>query len=112
MPPATPRPRDAALLPILKDALVTGAIALALALPLVGFKTVDRGSTTLLETRFGPMLCGVSVIALGRLAFSLINAGYARAVFAVAATMAATWPLAVVLGAAPGRWLPRCPPGR
>ena len=106
MPPAAAKPRDASLVPILKDALVTGAIALALAIPLVGFKTVDRGSTTLLETRFGPMLCGVSVIALGRLAFSLINAGYARAVFAVAATMAAAWPLAVVLGAAPSRWLP------
>jgi branched-chain amino acid transport system permease protein len=105
-PPAITRPPHASPAHILKDALATGVIALALAIPLVGFKTVERGSTTLLETRFGPMLCGVAVITLGRLAFSLINAGHARMVFAVAAMMAAAWPLTVMLGAPTGNWLP------
>jgi len=89
----------------LKDALVTGVIALALAIPLVGFKTVEHGSSTLLETRFGPMFCGVAVIAVGRFAFSLINTGHARIVFAFAATLASAWPVSVLLGASAGRWL-------
>jgi branched-chain amino acid transport system permease protein len=91
---------------IVKDALITGAVALALALPLVGFKTVDRGATTIIETRFPQMFAGVAVIALGRLAFSLIDAGRARAVFAAALALTLAWPAAAALGAAQGDWQP------
>ncbi len=103
--PAAPvRVHGPALGEMVKDALATGAIALALAIPLVGFKTVERGATTYLETRFTQMFAGVAVIALGRLAFSLIDAGRARAVFAVSAALSLAWLAAAALGAAQGEW--------
>ena len=82
---------------LVKDALATGAIALALAFPLVGFRTVDRGSTTIIETRFGQMFLGVAVIALGRFAFSLIDAGYARAILAGSGVLSVAWLLLVAV---------------
>jgi branched-chain amino acid transport system permease protein len=96
----------ASLAHMVKDALVTGAIALALAIPLVGFRTVDRVATTVLETRFTQMFAGVAVIALGRFAFSLIDAGRARAVLAAALALTVAWPVAAALGAGQEGWRP------
>jgi branched-chain amino acid transport system permease protein len=96
----------ASLAYMVKDALVTGAIALALAIPLVGFKTVDRAATTILETRFLQMFAGVAVIAVGRFAFSLIDAGRARAVLVAGLALSIAWPVAAALGAGQEGWRP------
>jgi len=65
-------PARMSLLDPLKDAVVAAAIALALALPLVGFETVDTGSPgTRVATRFGWVAIGVGAVFLGRLALSL-----------------------------------------
>src|SRR5258708_36099221 len=76
---------------MLKDAALVGFIAAALALPLVGFKTVDRATQMDLEFRFGEMFCAVAVIAVGRLLLNLTNAGSARPVFFTTATISVLW---------------------
>src|SRR5258708_32278063 len=72
---------------MLKDALLVGAVSAALALPLVGFKTIDRTTQIELEFRFGEMLYAVAVIVIGRLLLSLTAAGKARAVLYVTAPL-------------------------
>src|SRR5713101_3184974 len=76
---------------MLKDALIVGAISAALALPLVGFKTVDRATQIELEFRFGEMFYAVAVIAVGRLLLSLTGAGLARPVLAFTASLSVLW---------------------
>src|SRR5258708_12633403 len=56
---------------MLKDAALVGFIAAALALPLVGFKTVDRATQMDLEFRFGEMFYAVAVISVARLLLNL-----------------------------------------
>jgi branched-chain amino acid transport system permease protein len=76
---------------MVKDAALVGLISTALALPLVGFKTVDRAQRIELEFRFGEMLYAVAVIALGRLLLSLIDAGLARPILAGTASLSVLW---------------------
>jgi branched-chain amino acid transport system permease protein len=72
---------------MVKDAVIVGAVSAALALPLVGFKTVDRTTQIELEFRFGEMFYAVAVIAIGRLLLSLTAAGKARAVLFITAPL-------------------------
>ena len=59
---------------MLKDAGVAAVVAFALALPLVGFRTVDQGGALGLETRFDWVGIGVAAVFLGRLAFAVLRA--------------------------------------
>src|SRR5258707_13503299 len=79
--------KDRSFPAMLKDAVLVGAVSAALALPLVGFKTVDRTTQIELEFRFGEMFYAVAVIALGRLLLSLTAAGLARPVFFITAPL-------------------------
>src|ERR1700730_9047680 len=76
---------------MVKDALIVGAVSAALALPLVGFKTVDRTTQIELEFRFGEMFYAVAVIAVGRLLLNLTAAGLARPVLFVTAPLSVLW---------------------
>jgi branched-chain amino acid transport system permease protein len=51
----------------IKDAALTAFVAFALALPLVGFETVDEGGVTAVHTRFDWVAIGVAVVFVGRL---------------------------------------------
>ncbi|HEX9768672.1 MAG TPA: high-affinity branched-chain amino acid ABC transporter permease LivM [Kiloniellales bacterium] len=63
-------PREVNLAAILKDAAIAAAVAFALALPLVGFQTLDRGGVLGIKTRFDWVAIGVGVVFLGRLALA------------------------------------------
>jgi branched-chain amino acid transport system permease protein len=76
---------------MLKDALLVGAVSAALALPLVGFKTVDRTTQIELEFRFGEMFYAVAVIVIGRLLLNLTAVGLARPVLLVTAPLSVLW---------------------
>jgi branched-chain amino acid transport system permease protein len=89
---------------MLKDALLVGAISAALALPLVGFKTVDRTTQIELEFRFGEMFYAVAVIVIGRLLLSLTAAGKARAVLFVTAPLSILGLLEYALDLVPMDW--------
>ncbi len=55
----------------LRDAALAAAVAFVLALPLVGFETVDLGIHGIgLQTRFGWVAIGVAAVFLGRLALA------------------------------------------
>ena len=89
---------------MLKDALLVGAVSAALALPLVGFKTVDRTTQIELEFRFGEMFYAVAVIVIGRLLLSLTAAGKARAVLFVTAPLSILGLLEYALDLVPMDW--------
>jgi branched-chain amino acid transport system permease protein len=89
---------------MLKDAALVGFIAAALALPLVGFKTVDRATQMDLEFRFGEMFYAVAVVAVGRLLLSLTGAGLARPVFFATATLSVLWLIDAWLELLPIEW--------
>ncbi len=55
---------------LLKDAGIAGAVALALALPLIGFRTVDDPAGLGIETRFDWVAIGVAAVFVGRLLLS------------------------------------------
>ncbi len=55
----------------LKDAGLAGIAALALALPLAGFQTVEQGGALTLHTRFDWVAIAVLVVFFGRLAMAL-----------------------------------------
>jgi branched-chain amino acid transport system permease protein len=76
---------------MLKDAGLVGLISVVLAFPLVGFKTVDRATSIVLEFRFGEMFFAVAVIAIGRLLLSLAGAGFARPVFVATLSLSLLW---------------------
>jgi branched-chain amino acid transport system permease protein len=76
---------------ILKDAGITAFIGFALALPLVGFQTVDRASAIELQTRFPQLFYAVALIFMGRLLLSLCASGLARPVMIATATFSALW---------------------
>ncbi|UCH52881.1 MAG: high-affinity branched-chain amino acid ABC transporter permease LivM [Pseudomonadota bacterium] len=70
-PNTAPRIDIAALL---KDAALTAAVAFALALPLIGFRTVDDPAGLGIETRFDWVATGVGAVFLGRLLLSWLFA--------------------------------------
>ena len=67
-------PRALDMRPILKEALVAGVIAFALALPMVGFRTVYAGGVLGIETRFGWVAIGVGAVFVGRLVLAILRA--------------------------------------
>jgi branched-chain amino acid transport system permease protein len=89
---------------MVKDALIVGAVSAALALPLVGFKTVDRTTQIELEFRFGEMFYAVAVIAIGRLLLSLTAAGLARPVFFITAPLSVLWLINYGFDLLPDAW--------
>jgi len=89
---------------MLKDAALVGFISAALALPLVGFKTVDRATQMDLEFRFGELFYAVAVIALGRLLLNLTGAGLARPVFLLTASLSVLWLIDYALEIVPIDW--------
>src|SRR5947209_5986198 len=89
---------------MLKDALLVGAVSAALALPLVGFKTIDRTTQIELEFRFGEMFYAVAVIVVGRLLLSLTAAGKARAVLLVSAPLSVLGLIEYALDLVPMEW--------
>src|SRR5882672_11022786 len=56
-----------------RDALSAAAVALMLAIPLVGFRAVDTGGPLGLELRFGWVAVTVAAVFLGRLAVLLLG---------------------------------------
>jgi branched-chain amino acid transport system permease protein len=63
-------PREVNLAAILKEAAIAAAVAFALALPLVGFRTVDQGGVLGIKTRFDWVGIAVGAVFLGRLALA------------------------------------------
>jgi branched-chain amino acid transport system permease protein len=76
---------------MLKDAALVGLISAALALPLVGFRTVDRTTQIVLDFRFAEMFYAVAVIVVGRLLLSLTGAGFARPVLVFTVGLSILW---------------------
>ena len=74
---ALPPARRVLLGPMLKDAALAAAVALALAIPLVGFQAVEINATLGIRTRFDWVAIGVAAVFLGRLALSLLAAARA-----------------------------------
>ncbi|WP_374447431.1 high-affinity branched-chain amino acid ABC transporter permease LivM [Stella sp.] len=71
---------------LLGDALLAAILALALAMPLIGFETVDvSGGGLGLNYRFGAVAVVVAAVFVGRLALSLIGHGLALPVLVLAA---------------------------
>src|SRR5450432_3815669 len=89
---------------MLKDALLVGAVSAALALPLVGFKTVDRTTQIELQFRFGEMFYAVAVIAIGRLLLNLTAVGLARPVLFVTAPLSILWLIGYLLDLVTVEW--------
>ncbi len=92
---AVAEPRPAPGMPIgtiLRDGLLAGLLALALAVPLIGFETIDvSGGGLGLNYRFGAVAVVVVTVVVGRIALSLIAHGLALPilVLAVGATVVA-----------------------
>jgi branched-chain amino acid transport system permease protein len=84
-----------------RDAAGMAAVSLALAFPLVGFHTIDHLGITAVEYRFGEMFYAVAVIFVARLGFSLIEAGWAKPVAAVAGAASLAWLVNVLWGVVP-----------
>ena len=78
--------------------------SLALAMPLVGFQTVDRGAGIVLDTRFGAMFYAVAVIFVGRLLLLLIEAGHASLIQAATVALSAAWLINVAFHLYPITW--------
>ena len=55
----------------MKEAGLAAAVALALAIPMVGLHTVDEGGSLVVKTRFDWVAIGVLAVFLGRLALAL-----------------------------------------
>ncbi len=66
-----PIPRSIDLPHVLKDAVLAGVVAFVLALPLVGFKTVDVTGGLDVVTRFDWVAYGVAFVFFGRLLIGL-----------------------------------------
>ncbi|MBI3710079.1 MAG: high-affinity branched-chain amino acid ABC transporter permease LivM [Proteobacteria bacterium] len=86
---------------MIRDAAAVALVALGLALPLVGFQTVDRGAGMILETRFGAMFYAVGVIFVGRFVLGLIDAGRGRPILAASGAFSAAWVLNAIFDVAP-----------
>ncbi|MCW5730017.1 MAG: high-affinity branched-chain amino acid ABC transporter permease LivM [Alphaproteobacteria bacterium] len=71
---------DSPLVALLKDAGIAAAIAFLLALPLMGFQTLDSGTTVELQYRFHWVAIATVGVFFGRIVFTLLyrRAGAAR----------------------------------
>jgi branched-chain amino acid transport system permease protein len=72
--PKTPiagRSRAIDIVDLLKDAALAALVALLLAVPMVGFQTVDRTGGLAIETRFGWVAIAVAAVFVGRVLFRL-----------------------------------------
>ncbi len=58
---------------ILRDAVLAAAVALVLAIPLVGFQTVERNAVLGISLRFGWVALGVAAVFAGRIALALLR---------------------------------------
>lgn len=81
----------------LRDAVIVTAIAFALAVPLIGFRTIDNAEGLTLETRFGHVLTGCALVFLGRIAVLALRGKGAGAVLPgslvmLAASFITPWP--------------------
>ena len=77
---------------LLKEAGLTALVALALAVPLAGLRTVEAGARLTVETRFVEVAIAVALVFAGRLGLALTREG--RAGLVLASTMpaaAAAW---------------------
>ena len=57
---------------VAKDAALAAFVALILAIPLVGFTTIDSGGAVVVETRFRWVAIAVAAVFLGRLGWSFV----------------------------------------
>jgi branched-chain amino acid transport system permease protein len=71
---APPRPRRVEWGRVLRDATLAAAVALVLAIPLVGFQTVERNAVLGISLRFGWVAIGVVAVFVGRIALALLRA--------------------------------------
>ena len=63
-------PRRSSFVPILKESAVAALVALALAVPLIGFQTVDLGGGMTVRGRFDMVAYGVAAVFVGRILFA------------------------------------------
>ena len=71
---ALPRLRRVGWSRVLRDAALAAAVALVLAIPLVGFETVEKNATLGIRLRFGWVAIGVAAVFAGRIAIALLRA--------------------------------------
>ncbi|MFZ2870217.1 high-affinity branched-chain amino acid ABC transporter permease LivM [Zavarzinia sp.] len=95
----------------LKDAAIVALVAMALAGPIVGLQTVDRGGMLTVDARFTEVAVGIIIVFFGRLGLALSDRGLRIPAYGIAAALAAAgfllpWPadllgiLAIAAGAA------------
>jgi branched-chain amino acid transport system permease protein len=89
---------------LLKDAGMVALASLALAVPLVGFLTIDRAAAMALDYRFVEMFYAVGVIFVGRLLLLLTEQGYGRPIMAVTSALSAGWVINAVFDLEPMTW--------
>jgi branched-chain amino acid transport system permease protein len=58
---------------VLREAALAAAVALVLAIPLVGFETVERNAALGISLRFGWVALGVAAVFAGRIALALLR---------------------------------------
>ncbi|HYD99415.1 MAG TPA: high-affinity branched-chain amino acid ABC transporter permease LivM [Alphaproteobacteria bacterium] len=92
-----------ALAHALREAGIAALIAAALALPLIGLRTVDNPTGLTIGTRWELMAAVVALVALGRFALALVTAGRAAPVLAAALAAAAAGLAAALLAAGEAR---------
>ncbi|HUC66592.1 MAG TPA: high-affinity branched-chain amino acid ABC transporter permease LivM [Stellaceae bacterium] len=71
---ALPRLQRVAWGRVLRDAMLAAAVALVLAIPLVGFQTVEKNAVLGISLRFGWVAVGVAAVFAGRIAIALLRA--------------------------------------
>jgi branched-chain amino acid transport system permease protein len=70
---ALPPPRRLVWGPSLKEAALAAAVALVLAVPLVGFQAIEANATLTIRTRFDWVATGVALVFAGRLVLVLLR---------------------------------------
>ncbi|MSP82104.1 MAG: high-affinity branched-chain amino acid ABC transporter permease LivM [Alphaproteobacteria bacterium] len=85
-------------LPALKEGAIAGLVTLALAIGLVGFKTVDLGRGLELDTRMVDVAWAVAIVALGRTGLALIRMGLAWPPLLGALATGLVWGIALIGG--------------
>lgn len=89
----------------LKDAALTAFVTLVLAIPLVGFGTLDSGPTLELDYRFDWVAIGVAIVFAGRLVMNMWRLWRDKKVFATTTTTATATKILVPIGQRLNRWI-------